>query len=267
MTLIDAHGHLQFKQYDDDRAAVVARMRAAGIGIINVGTDVAESERAINLAETNDDMWATVGIHPNDPPIDFEASIKKIAELARHPRVVGIGECGLDYFRLTAEAAPTKRAQRELLAAQVELALAVGKPLMLHCRPTPDTLDAYEDLLAVFTSDFISRRGELRANVHFFVGDWLCAKKFLDLGFSFSLGGVITITDAYDEVARRLPADRLLVETDCPFVTPAPWRGRRNEPAYLSAVAERLAALRALTGEDLANLTLANTQRFFRLAN
>ncbi len=270
MTLIDAHGHLQFKQYDADRAAVVARARAAGVvGMINVGTDIIESEKAIILAEQNSDMWATAGIHPTEPPLptDWDGNLKRLAVLARHPRVVGIGECGLDYFRLGPDGATEKKIQRELLTAQIDLALAVGKPLMLHCRPASGALDAYEDLHQIFERDFSSQLGSISANVHFFVGDWPLAEKFLALGFSFSLGGVVTITGDYDEVAKRLPAERLLLETDCPFVAPAPWRGQRNEPAYLSAIVKRLAELREMEEVKLAEQTTANARHLFSLAS
>ncbi len=249
MRLFDSHTHLQFSQFDLDREAVISRARAAGvIGMINVGTDLTTSQQALALAEAHDDMWATVGLHPTDTDQEFNKT--EFTKLAQHPKVVAIGECGLDYFR-TAE---TKDQQKEIFNQQIELARLVNKPLMIHCR------NAYDDLLVV-----VKNFPGVRGNLHFFAGDWLIAKEFLDLGFTLSLAGPITFTNQYDEVIINTPLEGLLVETDAPFAAPAPYRGRRNEPSYVAEMARRVAQLKGLTVETVAEATIKTASRLFSL--
>ncbi|MEK7553039.1 MAG: TatD family hydrolase, partial [Patescibacteria group bacterium] len=249
MKLIDIHAHLQFPEFDEDRERVIGRARAAGIGVINVGTDLETSQAAVALAEANPEMWATVGLHPTDLPAPSEVAniLSELTKLASQPKVVAIGECGLDTrepkFDLSSESG---RRQVEIFERQIELAIKVKKPLMLHIRR------AYDEVLGVL-SNFKNQAVDLRANVHFFAGDWSTASQFLDRGFSLSFTGVITFppkagqprADA-EEVIKKLPLDRLMVETDCPFVAPVPQRGRRNEPVYVEEVVKQLAILRHL---------------------
>ncbi|MBI2097713.1 MAG: TatD family hydrolase [Candidatus Vogelbacteria bacterium] len=255
MRLIDSHAHLQFPQFDKDREAVIARTRAAGIGVINVGTDLETSRQAVTLTEKNEKMWATVGIHPTDLPAPEaeEKIFSELEKLARQSRVVGIGECGLEIrngkFDVRSESG---KRQIQIFERQIELAKAVGKPLMIHCR------NAYDGLLSVL-SNFQSPT----SNLHFFAGDWPTARKFLDLGCTLSFTGVITFANQYDEVIKKMPLDRLLIETDCPFVAPAPYRGQRNEPSYVIEVARRVAELRGSSFEAIAAATSANTRRLF----
>jgi len=248
--LIDIHAHLQFPQFDGDRDEVIKRTEEAGIGVINVGTDIKTSEAAVKLAEKHNKMWATVGLHPSDWQIGFEYNFYK--KLATHPKVVAIGECGLDYFRVRGE--DEKVGQREIFGQQIQLALEVKKPLMIHCR------DAYADVVAVLKS-FSGVIG----NVHFFTSDWLTAKKFLDLGFSLSFSGVITFVRDYDEVVRNVPLEMIFVETDCPFAAPVPYRGQRNEPRYLVEVLRQVATLRGVAEETVGAAVLNNVRRLFQL--
>ncbi|MEK7610421.1 MAG: TatD family hydrolase [Patescibacteria group bacterium] len=251
MEVIDVHAHLNFPDFDVDRAVVAERARVAGVGMINVGTDVATSSQAVDLAEKFPDTWATVGQHPNESaPLDLVV----LGELARRPGVVAIGECGLDYYR-----SPTK-AQAENFQIQADLARRHNLPLMIHCRPTVGTDDAYLDLLALL-EDFPNVIG----NVHFFAGSWPTAQKFIDRGFTLSFTGVITFTNDYDEVISRTPVETIMAETDCPFVAPAPFRGRRNEPAHVHLVLERLAQIKGLSKKQMVEITTANARRVFNL--
>lgn len=257
LNLIDSHAHLQFPQFDDDRKEVIRRTRAAGVGVINVGTDLATSRGAVALAEQNENMWATVGIHPTDlpPPNEIERTFSELDKLARHEKVVGVGECGFDNAKLKAQ--NEKQRQAEVFCRQIELAKRVNKPLMIHCR------NAYDDLFEILKLE--PKSYQLKANLHFFVGDWSTAKKFLDLGFTLSFTGVITFARDYDEVIKNAPLEQIMAETDCPFVAPVPFRGQRNEPIHVTEVIKQIAVLRNLTTESAAETTLANARRLFAL--
>ncbi|MFH1170676.1 MAG: TatD family hydrolase [Candidatus Vogelbacteria bacterium] len=264
MKLIDAHAHLQFSQFDEDREEVIKRAREAGIGVINVGTDLATSRGAIELAEAHSSMWATVGIHPTDlpEPDQTEKVLTELSRLARLGRVVGIGECGLDYFHI--KDGEARKKQKEIFERQIDLANKVKKPLMLHLRGNGVYREAYE---------ILKSEAQILGNAHFFAGTREEAKLFLDLGFTLSFTGVITFPPKAgqpradtDEVLKNIPLDRILIETDCPFVAPAPYRGKRNEPSYLPVVAERLAAIKGLAVAEIAVTTLSNTRRLFNLA-
>lgn len=245
---VDVHSHLHDSAFDADRGDVLARTRAAGVATITIGTDFAESEKAAALAEKEPDVWAAVGIHPVDNK-EEEWDEERFRALADHPRVVAVGECGLDYFRLEDARREGRIAnmdaeidrQRKLFERHISVAKELEKPLMLHGRPSKGSMDAYEDMLHML------RAGDVRGNAHFFVGDISIAKGFLDLGFTFSLGGVLTFTREYDEVVRYLPLDRILAETDAPYVAPVPYRGKRNEPTFVTEV---YAAIARIRGED-----------------
>ncbi|MBI2507007.1 MAG: TatD family hydrolase, partial [Candidatus Niyogibacteria bacterium] len=235
----DSHTHLQFRDFDEDRDEVIKRTLDGGVLCVNVGTDLKMSESAIKLAEHYDGFWATVGLHPTDLSEGF--NFEDYEKLAAHPKVVAIGECGFDYYRTGPE---SRVKQEEIFREQILLAKKVKKPLMLHCRPSqnsaPSSLklrgasksysdDAYLDMLRVLKEEGGDKIG---GNVHFFVGSKEIAEKFLEMGFSFSFSGVITITDMYDEVVKFLPLDSILIETDAPYAAPIPYRGKRNEPLY-----------------------------------
>lgn len=277
---LDAHTHLQFLTYDADRDAVISRARAAGVAMVNVGTQAATSRAAIELAEKNEDMWATVGFHPSHcnenwhHDTDEQASperevfdVDAFRKLAAHPKVVAIGECGLDYFRLDEKtAAKDKEKQKEVFIAQIEIAKAVKKPLMIHCR------DAFPDLIQTLTAYQLSSFTAFPGIIHFFTSCTDDAKKLLDLGFAFTFGGAITFpprknqtVSAYDEIIKMLPLDRILSETDAPYVAPASHRGQRNEPAYVVEVVQKLAGLKGISVEQMAKVIRQNGERVLGL--
>ncbi|MEN9390616.1 MAG: hypothetical protein RLZZ283_716 [Candidatus Parcubacteria bacterium] len=254
----DAHSHVSFKDYDDDREAVIGRMEAGGVGTITVGVDYETSAQAVAFAEKYDNFYATIGLHPTDTVTEsFDAS--QYAALASHPKVVGVGECGLDYFRLEGDFETEKKRQVADFEKQIAFALEHDLPLMLHCRPKKGSMDAYEDVLALLAGR------NARGNVHFFVGNVDIARKFYDLGFTTSFTGVLTFTHDYDEVVRFAPLDMLLTETDSPYVAPVPHRGTRNEPSYVGHVVAAIAQIRVADEEQIRAQILENAKRVFRL--
>lgn len=271
MKYFDAHAHPNFAAYGDDRAEVIARAKEAEVGINAVGTQLDTSKEAVALAERYDNVWATIGLHPihtaksyhdeqevgvggGKPAGGFTSRGEvfdqaSYEEIGRHPRVIAIGECGLDYYRVDKS---TKDAQVRAFMEQIELANRLGKPLMLHVR------EAYDDAL-----DILEAHVRVRGNAHFFAGGWEVAKRFLSLGFTLSFTGVITFTHDYDEVVKSVPADMMLSETDAPYVAPVPHRGRRNEPIYVERVVQRIADIRGEHAEEVRVRVLANAERLF----
>ncbi len=254
---IDIHSHLTFSDFDVDREAIITKMKEEGIMTITVGTDLGTSLAALELAKKYDHLYATVGIHPtHGEAFDEEA----FSSLAEHPKVVAIGECGLDYFRIEPDDEETKNAQRTLFESHILLAKKHNLPLMIHARPRKGSMDAYEDTLAL-----LAKHKGVKGNVHFFVGDVPTAQRFLDIGFSMSFDGPITFSHDYDEVIRFLPEDRLMAETDAPFASPEPFRGRRNEPLFVPYVVEALAHARGADLEAFRESMVMNAKRFFAL--
>ncbi len=256
---IDIHTHLHHLDFDNDRDEVIARMRAAEVGAITVGTDYEESRQALALAVQHDDIWATVGLHPTDNTEEtFDA--EKYKELAEDPRVVAIGECGLDYYRSERESVYDR--QKDIFWKQLLLAVELDKPLMIHCRPTPKTMDAHNDMLILLSAGKDRYREKLRGNIHFFTGTKEIAERYFKLGFTISFPGVITFTNDYDEVIKSAPLDMIMVETDAPYAAPAPHRGERNEPAYVVETVKKIADLRGGSVENMAKALVLNTQRW-----
>ncbi len=258
MKYFDAHSHLYMAQFDADRAEVLARMQALGVGSIVIGTNYKESKQALALAKQYDFLWASVGLHPNDAEV-FD--VDKYEELAKDPKVVAIGECGLDYFRSSGEG------QHERFVAQIDLAHRLNKPLIIHCR------DAHDDC-----SDVLQNYGiAVPVVMHFFTGTAELAQKYLDLGCYLSFPGPITYTDhrsmrdpangggMYDDSIRVAPVDKILAETDSPFAAPAPHRGKRNEPAYVAEVVKKLATIKGMDVDTLAQQILTNAKKVFAL--
>jgi len=269
MKYFDAHTHVQFVAFKDEEDAVVARAREAGVGMNVVGTQYDTSVAAVALAEKHEDVWVTIGLHPIHTNKSFHDA-KELGEggkeftsrgevfdmaayeaLARNKKVIAIGECGLDYYRLD-EA--TKKVQIENFIAQIELANSLQKPLMLHIR------EAYADAL-----ELLKTHAKVQGDVHFFAGDWAVAKQFLDLGFTLSFTGVLTFTHDYDEVVKNTPLDMLLTETDAPYVTPVPYRGKRNEPAYVVEVVKKMAQIKGISEDTMQAQVLQNAKRVFAL--
>jgi TatD DNase family protein len=262
MILVDTHAHLDFDRFDDDRAAVIERAQAAGVGaIITVGTDVASSRAAVELAAQNDSVYATVGMHPHDARVLDGEALAELRGLGQRPEVVAVGEIGLDFYR---DRSP-RDVQRRAFRAQLAWAAALGKPVVIHDR------DAHDEIMTVLSDWARDQDGtplEGRVGVlHTFSGDASMARRAVDVGFYISVSGPVTYRNAHDlaEAVRAVPLDRLLVETDCPFLTPHPHRGKRNEPAYVRFVAERVAELKGLPAAEVAQATTANAQQLFQI--
>ncbi len=271
----DIHAHVNFAAFDGDGDVAVKRALDAGVWMCNVGTQAGTSKKAFELAEKyKQGVYAIVGIHPIHTSKSFH-DVKELGEgnreftsrgeafdsgvyhaMLSHPKVVGIGECGLDYYRLEPE---SEKKQRETFAAQIALANEVGKPLMLHVR-NGSGKSAYRDALAILKSD-----AKVRGDFHFFAGGWDEAKEILDAGFNLSFTGVITFARDYDEVVRNTPLDRIMSETDCPYVPPALFRGKRNEPLHVREVVKKIAEIRAEDFEKVRTRLLQNAIRFFNL--
>jgi len=253
--LFDTHAHLHFPEFAGDLDAVLERARAAGVRrMLTIGTDVATSRAAVALAAREPDVWAAVGIHPHEAASADDTALAEIERLASDARVVAIGETGLDFFRNLAPPEAQERAFR----AQLGLARRTGKPVLVHCR------DAHEQTLALLAAGNVRERGGI---MHCFSGDLGIARRCLDLGLLISLAGPVTYPKpgALPEVARVIPSDRLVVETDCPYLPPQPYRGKRNEPAYVAITAARVAELRGEPLADLAARMSENARALFRL--
>lgn len=253
--LFDTHAHLHVPEFADDLPAVLERARAAGVQrLVTIGTDVGTTTAAIALAAELDGVWATAGIHPHDAAEADEIAFAEIERLAHDPHVVAIGEIGLDFFRNLSPRDAQERTFRHLL----DLARRLGKPAVMHCR------DAHAETLAILEDEGVREIGGI---MHCFSGDVAIARRCLDLGLVISLAGPVTYPSAraLPAVARFVPADRLVLETDCPFLPPQGHRGRRNEPAYLALTAARVAELRGEPLDTLGPRTSDNARRLFRV--
>jgi len=267
----DVHTHVQFAAFKDDRKEVLERALKNDVWVVNVGTQRDTSESALELAEKYPEgVWAAVGLHPihadksyhdaeelggGEAALEFtsrgeEFDYDYYKKLAENHKVVAIGECGLDYYRLSAD---TKKKQKEIFEKQIALSNEIKKPLMVHCR------EAFADLIEILSE----QRSSVAGIVHFFSGTTENAGKLMDLGFSFSLGGVLTFARDYDKVVKYIPMGRILLETDAPYVAPVPYRGKRNEPSYIIEVAKKIAEIKDLTLEEVAVLTFQNAERIF----
>ncbi len=271
MSYFDAHTHIQFPAFDEDREAVIRRAEESNVRMICVGTQISSSASAIILAKQYPkSIWAAVGFHPNHAndnwfhdqneqkePNKEKYDKKILKELAADPKVVAIGECGLDYHRISNESG-VKEKQKEIFLSQIELASEVQKPLMIHCR------NAFADLIAILKPITYNLKPSV---VHFFTGKIEDAEKLLNLDFSFTFGGVITFTRDYDEIIKYIPLDRILSETDAPYVAPVPYRGKRNEPSYIIETVKRLADLKSVSLEKMREQIMENTGKIFGITN
>ena len=253
MRLIDSHCHLSYPGLAERQDEVLATARARGIaGFLNISTRQKEWGEVVGTAERNDDVWATIGVHPHEADAHPDLGAAALIEAAAHPKVIAIGECGLDYYYDKSDRA----AQRERFQAHIEAARATGLPLVVHTR------DAEDD-----TAELLSRevgKGGVTGVLHCFTGSAELAKKALDLGFYISISGIVTFKNAQDlqQTAKNIPQDRLLVETDSPFLAPVPNRGKTCEPAFVADTAAFLSDLRDESLDELAEATSAN---FFKL--
>lgn len=269
--IIDVHSHMHFPEFENDREDTIKRARQLGVKMITVGVQFSDSEKAVALARKYpDDIWATVGFHPNDldegtTEGNFEIfDAKKFLKLARDEKVVAIGECGLDYFRIMNNELRIKNEQRKIFQQQIELAQKVGKALMIHCRSSKGTNDAYEDLLNLI-KDLKFTPAKI---AHFYSGDLNMAKKLIKEDFYFTFGGAITFpvkahNRNYREIIEYLPVERIMLETDAPYVAPEPYRGKRNEPAYIIKTAEKMAEIKKLSFDRTIEILLENSQKVF----
>ena len=253
MTLIDSHCHLNYEGLAERQEEVLANARARGIGgFLNISTRQKEWAEVVGAAERHSDVWASIGVHPHEADAHPDLGAAALVEAAAHPRVIAIGECGLDYYYDKSDRA----AQRERFQAHIEAARQTGLPLVVHTR------EAEEDTAEILTREV--GKGGVAGVLHCFTGSADLARKALDLGFYISISGIVTFKNAKDlqDVAKTLPQDRMLVETDSPFLAPVPHRGQTCEPAF---VADTAAFLSDLRDEPLDELAAATTANFFRL--
>jgi len=263
MRLIDTHCHPQSSQYDDDREEMLQRAREAGVSLICVGTDLEMSRKAVALADQHADVWASVGLHPNDN-LNEVYDQSQYKSLAQHPKVVAIGEIGLDYYRTTEE--EKKKFQKERFHQQLALAIEIKKPVIIHCRDPLRLLGREASAHRNMQEILKSRAHELLGGViHSFTGTYDDAKKYIELGFCIGLNGIITFARQYDEIVQKIPLEKILVETDSPYLAPEPHRGKRNEPAYVSEVIKQIGVLRGVSDEDIIAVTSRTAQTLFGL--
>jgi TatD DNase family protein len=261
---VDSHAHLEMEQFDADRASVLQRAKDAGIEnilAIGSGTGPGSLDCAIELAAQHEFIYATIGIHPHEAKLASDADFEELAQLARRPKVIAWGEIGLDYFY---DHSP-RDMQKQVFLKQLQLAQAVKLPIVIHCRPSNNSEDAWEDCLKLLNEHWASNG--LGGILHCFTGTWTHATQAIDMGFMISFAGNVTFPKAQQirEAAKQVPLDRMLIETDSPFLAPVPHRGKRNEPSFVKEVARQLGELRGLSTEDIALQTTNNFYRFFSL--
>jgi len=275
--LIDTHAHVNFSAFKDDAEEVIKRALEKSVFFINVGSQYSTSERALKYAQKYPHkLWAAVGTHPihlqersfiysdsnelegteiktSKEDVDME----KYRELAKNPEVVAIGEVGLDYhhFEEDDETEKLKNKQKEVFTNFIDLANELEKPMIIHC------WDAYDDLYEILKNNPVKKRGV----IHSFVGGYKTANKFIELGFFIGLNGVVTYSDSFDRLIKEIPPEKMLIETDCPYLTPVPLKGQRNEPVYVAYVAEKIAKIKQINAEKVAEITTRNAKDLFNL--
>ncbi len=254
--MIDTHAHLNFSDFEKDYPEVIKRSQQEGVEkIINVGTKFDTSKKAIELANKFSCLYASVGLHPIYV-LDEKTDIKEYQEIAKDKKVVAIGEIGLDYYHQ--EDKEIKDKQKEVFSLFLNLAKKESLPVILHCRGSKDKpTDAYQDILK------IEGLNKIRGVIHCFTANWQIAKRFLEKDFFIGFTGIITFASELNEVVRKVPLERILTETDCPFLAPHPFRGRRNEPAYVKYVLEKIAEIKEISFNEVEKQTRANAYKLF----
>jgi len=256
--LVDSHAHIDVGRFDKDRDQMLSRAREAGVGaVVNVGCDLGSSRASIKLAQQYEEVFAAVGFHPHHAAKMVDGDLDKLTELAQHPRVVAIGEIGLDFYRNLSP----REAQIEAFKGQLELAERLGLPVIIHSR------NSQEEVLSILT-EWAGRckRGKALGVLHCFSGDGRLAEKYIEMGFLVSIAGPVTYSSSHAlEIARDAPLEKLLIETDCPFLTPHPHRGKRNEPSYLSYIVEKIGEIRGVAPALVAERTAENAIQLFAL--
>ncbi|MBC7261601.1 MAG: TatD family hydrolase [Chloroflexi bacterium] len=252
--LVDTHAHLDSVEFKDDVEEVISRSLAAGVDtIITVGTDLESSRQAVLLAEQHHPVYAAVGIHPHEADQAKPDDLTELFHLSQHRKVVAIGEIGLDFYRNLSPA----KVQEEVFAAQLELAKRAGKPIIIHDR------QAHRETMAILSE----RAKGLHGVLHCFSGDLEMALQAVKMGFWISVAGPVTFQNAHrlQALVRQLPLEHVLIETDCPYLAPHPYRGQRNEPAYVRFIAARIAALKEIPLEQVSQVTTENARKLFAL--
>ena len=261
---VDSHAHLETEQFEADREQVIARAREAGIETIlaiGSGTGPGSLDCAIRLAEQHDFIYATIGIHPHEAKLARDADFEEMAQLATRPKVIAWGEIGLDYFY---DHSP-RDIQQQVFLRQLEMAQAARLPIVIHCRPSDGTDDAWEDCLTLLRERWAGNG--LGGILHCFTGTMAHATRALDMGFMISFAGNVTFPKAQPirDAAKQVPLDRMLIETDSPFLAPVPHRGKRNEPSFVKEAARQIGEIRGQSMEDIGFQTANNFYRFFSL--
>ena len=261
---VDSHAHLDGKPFDSDREQVITRARAAGVqAIIAIGNGDGPEDLdcGIRLAEKYDFIYATLGIHPHEARLASEAAYANMEQLARHPKIIAWGEIGLDYYYDHSR----REVQKQVFVRQMELAAAAKLPIVIHCRPSEDSENAWEDCLALLRAHWAA--SGFGGILHCFTGNWEQAKPALDMGFMISFAGNLTFPKAVPirDTALQVPLDRILIETDSPYLAPVPHRGARNEPAFVVETARKLGELLNLSVEKIGEQTSRNFYNFFKL--
>lgn len=251
--LIDSHAHLTSDQYERDLDDVIRRAREQGVGVVLMGVDLSTSKRAVEMAGNYDGLFACVGFHPHEAKGFSDESLEELRALTRNDSAAGIGEIGLDHYR---DLSP-REVQREVFARQLSLACELQLPVSVHNR------EATGDMLELFQSVKCLPQGV----IHSFSGSYELARQFIDLGFYLGISGPITFNgeDEFREAVSRVPLAKILVETDSPYLTPQPNRGKRNEPGYLKYVAETIAELKGLSYEEICRVTTENSRRLYEI--
>lgn len=289
--LIDTHAHVQFAKYKEDADQVMQRALSAGMMLVNVGSQIDTSRQAVAMLEKYPErVYAAVGLHPehtwkhehvDEDELDAHFmtrhevfNYEEYKKLASHPKVVGIGECGLDYYRLpevnrepgNVNHEDIKKHQKEAFLEQIKLAQELDKALIIHCRPSKGMVDAYEDVLEII-SKIKNQNGKFRFEVHCFTGPWEIAQKFIELGGLLGLNGIITFdkTGVSEVVVKHAPLSSIVLETDSPYLAPVPYRGKRNEPVYIEEVAKKIAEVKGIRVEEVAEVTTNNAKKLFLL--
>jgi TatD DNase family protein len=269
--LVDSHLHLDSPRYDDDRDELLRRAWKEGVRTvlsIGIGDGPATMQQALELSRTYAGqagiprILATAGIHPHEAQLADQAALEKLENLLASPEVLAVGEIGLDYYY---DHSPREQ-QKRAFAAQMEIAAAKRRPIIIHCRPSEGSTNAWDDTLATIESSWT--QSGLGGVLHCFTGEWEHARRAMDCGFLISFAGNVTFPRAQNirEIAARVPLDRMLIETDAPFLAPLPYRGKRNEPAWVARVADKLGEVCGVTADQVASSTANNFFRFFGVA-
>ena len=261
LNIVDTHAHLDMPEFDSDREQVIARAFENGVkAIVTIGINLESSRRAIDLAEKHPGIWAGIGIHPQDAKGFLKSDVDQLEKMASHPRVVAIGELGLDYLR---DFSP-QQDQLQVLHWELAVAKKVGLPVIIHCRQAQEVIIP---ILWDWSNAYPLPAGKPRGVLHNFRDDLHIANQYLAMGFYFSLGAYLGYPSSTSlrEVVAELPLDKLLIETDCPFLPPQEYRGRRNEPGYTPITVRTLAEIRGITAEYAATQTTNNALKVFNL--